>query len=296
MTFIKHLILIFVLLIAISNVVKSSNIVEFSAINNRVLLIHFDDGYVIHHKRGENRWSNTYAVVNELNIELAAKSSSYTITGDNNRIIGVSKIGRKSKATEIALKMDGNNHAKEHWVYLYLDQAIEPGETITLKTTLADNNNTFKFNFDIKSSRSEAIHVNQIGYTSNVGAKYAYVSQWAGDMGSIDFSAYEGKAFYLLNTHTGKREFKGKLAFRSTRFLKETIVRDDTPNGNYSASDVWECDFSSFKPRRNTEYRIAIEGIGCSFPFMIGHDVLRPTFNTMLRNLYHHRSGIELKP
>ena len=39
---------------------------------------------------------------------------------------------------------------------------------------------------------------------------------------------------------------------------------------------------------------VAVEGIGCSFPFRIDADVYREAFRTVARGLYHNRSGIAL--
>ncbi len=56
---------------------------------------------------------------------------------------------------------------------------------------------------------------------------------------------------------------------------------------------MYECDFSGF----NTpgEYILAVEGIGCSFPFKIQDDIYRLPFYTSIRGLYHNRSGIALE-
>src|SRR5665811_2041222 len=46
---------------------------------------------------------------------------------------------------------------------------------------------------------------------------------------------------------------------------------------------------------RDREYILAVEGVGCSFPFKIENDIYRLPFYTSVRGLYHNRSGIELK-
>jgi hypothetical protein len=56
---------------------------------------------------------------------------------------------------------------------------------------------------------------------------------------------------------------------------------------------LYECDFSTFAtPGR---YRVAVEGVGASFPFRVDADVYREAFRTVARGLYHNRSGIALE-
>ena len=70
-------------------------------------------------------------------------------------------------------------------------------------------------------------------------------------------------------------------------------MSDSPPFGNFLGCDVWECDFSAFD--RPGSYVVAVEGIGCSWPFRIDADVYRSAFVTVARALYHNRSGIALQ-
>jgi hypothetical protein len=115
-----------------------------------------------------------------------------------------------------------------------------------------------------------------------------------GDQGGLDLKPYEGHAFHLVDQATGQTAFSGKLAFRMSAHQPETFQENDSPpDGNFLKADVYECDFSSFRrPGRNV---LAVEGIGCSFPFSVGADVYRQAFRTVARGLYHNRSGIALE-
>ena len=61
---------------------------------------------------------------------------------------------------------------------------------------------------------------------------------------------------------------------------------------NFLGAEVWQCDFGAFA--RPGRYVIAVEGVGCSFPFRIDPDVYREAFRVTCRGLYHNRSGIAL--
>jgi endoglucanase len=67
----------------------------------------------------------------------------------------------------------------------------------------------------------------------------------------------------------------------------------ETPNGSFLCAEVWQCDFSGFSTAGR--YVVAVDGVGCSFPFTIDADAYREAFRVACRGLYHNRSGIALK-
>ncbi len=135
--------------------------------------------------------------------------------------------------------------------------------------------------------------MNLLGYVPAAPEKFAYAFHWMGDKGSLDLKPYAGHAFHLIDQATGKSAFDGKLTFRMPATEQETFHKADSPpNGNFLDADVYQCDFSSFD--RPGRYVVAIDGIGCSFPFSIGADVYRQAFDVVCKGLYHNRSGIAL--
>ncbi|MBA4410037.1 MAG: glycoside hydrolase family 9 protein [Bacteroidota bacterium] len=302
----KRFALLFVLLLVFKCNLKSSDLVEVLPLTNQILMLHFDDGYAVYHKKGQLR-ANEKVIVELLNTTEAVKSLNYLLksTDDANYVAGIkpNDVGRKTKGTEFTWLCQSwangcvntsPDHVEDHWIYLYLAQAMQPGKTYTLETgSLAKNGSQWTFTFDEKKLRSEAIHVNQIGYNPEATEKYAYVYHWAGDKGGINLSAFSGKNFHLLNLQTDQFVFTGKLTFRKSKTNAETGQATETPSANFSAADVYECNFSSFK--EPGDYKIVVEGIGSSFPFRIASDLYRDVFYTTIRGLYHNRSGIELK-
>ena len=148
--------------------------------------------------------------------------------------------------------------------------------------------------FDEAKARSEAVHVNLLGYVPRAPQKFGYVCHWLGDQGGLELRAYAGRAFHLIEQSKGKAVFSGTLAFRAPATQPETFHKSDSPpDGNFLKADVYECDFSSF--RQPGKYVLSVEGIGCSFPFSVEADVYREAFRTVARGLYHNRSGIALE-
>ena len=271
-------------------------------------MLHFDEGHVIHHKRGMAR-SDERVIVHPLDAAAASRPASYRISSTDDpfyarpRIPG--SISRKSKGTDFAWFADrwenGHavntrpDHAKEHWLYLRLAAPLVRGKTYTIDTgKLASNGQRWTLCFDEQRVRSEAVHVNLLGYVPTAPSKYAYVYSWMGDGGGLNPRAYAGRPFRLIDQNTGRPAFTGKLAFRASASQQETLHKTDSPpDGNFLKADVYECDFSSFQ--QPGVYRLSVEGIGASFPFRLDADVYREAFHAVARGLYHNRGGIALE-
>jgi endoglucanase len=288
------------------SLLHATQIVSVRAIHQQLLVVHFDDGYVIHHQVGQPRSMET-AVVTPLDITAATLTSQFTISSgdDPNYPMGVQplQLARKSKGTEftwLCEGWDGNcvntspDHSKEHWVYLTLPTALQSGKTYTLNTgNLATNGGNWTFTFTEFNLRSDAIHVNQLGYHPDASSKYGYLYHWAGDAGGVDFGAWNGQPFHLYNVNSGQIAFSSVLEFRKSANNQETFQYNNTPNDNFIGADVYECDFSDYTV--SGEYRLVIPGVGCSFDFSISGNAYGDAYYHAVRSLYHNRSGIALE-
>jgi hypothetical protein len=271
-------------------------------------MLHFNEGHVIHHQRGQSR-SDEKVIISPLDTEAASRPFTYSVRSPDDEHYSKAQaplqVGRKSKGTDFAWFVDKweNGHAvntrpdhtKEHWIYLFIPEPLRRGKTYLVGTeSLASNGSEWKFVFDESKCRSEAIHVNLIGYVPSAPQKFGCVYHWLGDKGGLDLKSYEAKAFTLIDLSTKKAMFMGKLKFRMPATQPETFHKTDSPpDGNFLKADVYECDFSAFS--QPGKYVLSVEGIGCSFPFSVSSDVYREAFRTLARGLYHNRSGIALE-
>ncbi|NJM16780.1 MAG: hypothetical protein HC896_16675 [Bacteroidales bacterium] len=186
--------------LAIAGTCFSSDIIEVLPLTNKVIMLHFDDGSVI--------YPNTLTV-DRLDIATASLAASYTITSnDVNYSGGVNptNVGRKTKGTEFVKDVPwdvdtgssnptGKPWASEHFIYLVLEHALKADTLYTINTgSLAANGSNFSFVYSTKGLRSEAVHVNTLGYAANA-PKYGYVYHWMGDLGGLNVSAYAGNTF-----------------------------------------------------------------------------------------------------
>ena len=282
----------------------ASDIVEAVFITNRIILVHFDDGSVKHHTAGQSIFADVLTD-NPLNLTNAMNKMNYQLQSFEDANYAVAKnpdsLGRKTKATEFSLPSffpTTKNYAFEHWVYLFLPTPMINGKKYRLTTgSLASKTNTFTLEFNDWQKRSEAVHVNIIGYTPLAAKKYGYIYYWLGDKNGLKLESYVKKPdntpvpFYLLRNNNNSIAFTGNIIFRKG-VVNETKQDDAGITGSYIGAEVYECEFSSF----NTpgKYRLVVPGIGCSFPFEIKKDIYRQVYKKVAKGVYQQRSGITL--
>ncbi|MEM1126279.1 MAG: glycoside hydrolase family 9 protein [Bacteroidota bacterium] len=269
---------------------RASDLVAVQPVNDRILMVHLDDGYLdysAHDRLGGS--GREAAVVNTpLDVALAEQLGSYILRSadDTSYAEGLSplQVGRKSKTVEMPHWPPGA-YVYEHWLYLVWPQPLKSGQTYTLDLDRIVPGASATFTYSAQTMRSEAVHVNQVGYAADAPLKVGYVFHYMGSLGPADFSAYEGQPCSLNHVETGHVAFESRLTFRGAN-------TEDSLHGEYWVdSDVWSCDFSAFKTPG--EYQLVVEGVGHSFPFKIGPDVYEGPYTIALRGLYHQRSGPE---
>jgi endoglucanase len=214
------------------------------------------------------------------------KPSNYAITSTDDASYTASKtplhIKQKRKIKNQNAKGTPATYGTclELWISLQLPSGLASQKTYTVKMTHPSvvaniGKAEMTFVFDENKMYSEAVQVNTVGYAT-WGKKYGYVSQWLGEMGTLAYQ--NGTQFSLINTSTGQPVFSGTLNERTGG------------TGVYKRR-IWEADFSSFTTAGM--YRLAVKGVGCSYPFEIHKDAYRTAFHAVARGLFHQRSGIE---
>jgi hypothetical protein len=119
------------LLLWITPPAAASELVDLQPLTERILMLHFNDGHVQHHQRGEPRTAEK-VFTDPLDIVAASRPETYAIASPDDLAYLEKKfpksVGRKSKGTDFAWFVDKweNGHAvnsrpdhtKEHWLYL----------------------------------------------------------------------------------------------------------------------------------------------------------------------------------
>lgn len=293
--------------LAFPTTAPASDIQAVWPVTNQILMVHLDDGYVIHHKKGQKRNEET-VVVDPLNTTLASQPASWRLRSTGDPAYATARtpvhVGRKSKGTDFAWFVDQYvdgmtintrpDHAKEHWIFLTLPSPLQNGKTYTLNTgTLAKNGANWTFTYDPTKSQSEAVRVNTLGYTPDSPRKSGFIWMWMGDRGGLDVAPLAGRTFWLVNPTNGAKVFTGQVRLGARANQPETgHPTDSPPYGNFLGADVAQCDFTAFTTPGT--YVLAVDGVGRSFPFRIDPDVYRDAYFHTARALYHNRSGIAL--
>ena len=257
--------------------------------NGRQLILR-RDGREIGWLIGPNRDQLVYyeqLVGDPLLLDLADDVAQFQVTSADGTSLTPTAVHRKSQPTDWAQPSRG--FAMRHDLYLKLPQPLKAGQTYTVAVgDLNVQQPTIELAFDPLKVRSHAVHVNQIGYRPDDQPKRSFLSCWLGNGGALSYP--DGLAFHVVDQATGNSVFDGQVELAVAATAEEKMWRKD----NFSKTDVCRMDFGAVQtPGR---YRVAVDGVGCSYPFEIGPDVWERAFVTQMKGLYNNRSGIELGP
>ena len=252
---------------------QSRSALEYtSVISDNCVMLQFSDGYIeycnyLREGRGYDIYHNF-----PLNEDNAMSVGNYSITCADDANYASAQypvsIDRKTKGDGITKNLEV---IEAHSIYLNLPYPLKENKTYTI-TINSENLNCDKSSITIKTDglqRTDAIHVNQLGFMPDSNAKYAYVSSWNGSGGAANLGWYAGKIFNIINISKGYQVvYTGTIKKRTSYTDIETL--QTMYNQNLSMSDVYECDFSSYKEDTgNDQLIVSIPGIGCSYPFEI---------------------------
>ncbi len=192
----------------------------------------------------------------------------------------VSKVVRATKPIDTA--HDGRGEA--------VDFAVRHRMTLTLSTPLlADTEysltspigTTTEFTIDDRSSRSPAVHANQVGFRPGDTSKRAFVTA------PIGSDAFDDVAFVVVDAAApgATPVFDGRASRQATG------SEGEAGKGDVTGLSVWALDFSAVsQPGR---YKVCVDGIGCSESFSIDENTTwMRAATTVARGLYLQRSGI----
>jgi|GEM_PF-534812 len=292
-------------LIIISTEAFAAKLVEIKVIDKDFVMIYFKDGDVNFVDdglggtafTGDHDTANNYKVTygtalnttNAVNtgnwVIKCAADSNYGTAGQN-----PSNCYRKSKLNGMA-EMDWSgsdfiyDYTTEHTIYMRLPYPMGQGKTYTIEINANTNSDVLSrgLTFDIFSSRSEAVHVNLVGYLADSSVKAVDLFIWMGDGLARDYSTFVGKKAYIYNVDTTASQQVGTVQFWMAS------SNNDVGWYNFSMSDVWRADFTGFNTPGT--YRIAIEGVGCSEDFEIKNDAYFEPFRVSTLGYFYMRIG-----
>jgi len=295
---------VYLLSIQLLNATKLSTV---EIIDKGVILVSFIDGDVLF--RDDAKGPSAYLSMNDvtensavyygapLNVDAAAIVSSWKIRSTDDPAYG--NAGRSPQVCYRKSKINGQAQLErnettvndyyhyempmQHHIFLVLPSPLKDNCTysVEIDPKTETDKTTANVKFDIFNSRSEAIHVNIVGYSTTPVVKSADVYVWMGDGNGRDYASFAGNKVYLYNIDTKAKSEVGKL-----EFWKENQWE---VKHNFTQSDVWIADFhTNVMPGK---YRIAIEGIGCSDDFEIKKAIYKTPYDVSVRGYYYMRIG-----
>jgi hypothetical protein len=181
-------------------------------------------------------------------------------------------------------------------VYLKLARPLKSGAVVSVR---GGERCTGTLSFDEEATVCWSLKVNQVGYRPGDPSNRAYLGMWLPGIGPLDFSAYEGKPFFVRRylpgekwnegRATGKAVLEGTIALRR-RFDQQEVTREG--GSNATGEDVYEMDLS--KLSSPGDFCIQIPGLGRSWPFRVGPNVFGEAYFTTMKGLFTQRCGMAL--
>ncbi|MEM9883149.1 MAG: glycoside hydrolase family 9 protein [Planctomycetota bacterium] len=216
---------------------------------------------------------------------LVDRPEGYTVSIDGQTPRPPVAVYRKSKPFNMT--HPDRRAAMEHRVILRLPEPMSVGADCVVGLPGVNTRQaSITYRHEPRTTRSDAVHVSQIGFAPGDPYKVALLSSWLGTGGG---HRYNVTRFELLDD-SGRTVLEGPIQ----------LVKDDgepeqlRETRDYTQTAVYALDFSAFdEPGR---YRVLVPGVGTSGTFTIGHDAWRSAFGTGMRGLLHHRSGVALGP
>ncbi len=270
----------------------AARLTSISVLDRDYVVVQISDGDVVHNESPVSETVTRYTPA--LDTGAAMSTGSWTITSSQDASYGGA--GRQPTVVYRKTKLSGHGQMEwtgsdfryeytyQHWIFLRLPTPLQQGMSYTVTAAPATNASpaSGSVTFDVFSSRSEAVHVNLVGYITASDHKAADLYAWLGNGGARDYTSFEGNTVYLYNVATAQATPVGMVTFWK-------------PSGsdvfwyNLTRSPVWNADFTSFTTPGT--YRLAIEGVGASQDFTIASNVYANPFRVSLRGFYYMRIG-----
>lgn len=281
-----------VLFCAAAAPLHAAKLTSVGVLDRDYLVVRVSDGDVTHNESPVSETISRYTP--ELNTSAAGAAANWTIRSTQDAAYG--SAGRQPSGVFRKSKLSGHGQMEwtgsdfryeytyEHWLFLRLPSPLQQGATYTVTAAAATNASPTSGSvaFDLYSTRSEALHVNLVGYVAATDHKAADLYAWLGSGGARDYSSFEGNTVYLYNVATAQATPVGSVSFWKPS-------GPDVFNWNLTRSAVWNADFPG--PLSPGTYRLAVEGVGASQDFTVANDVYANPFRVSLRGFYYMRIG-----
>jgi uncharacterized membrane protein YgcG len=267
---------------------RAAKLVSVGVLDRDYLVVQVLDGEVAHEPEKVTRYTP------ELSTTAATLVTSWTVTSTADA--GYAGAGKNPTAISRKTKMSGQSqgawvssdysyeYTYQHSIYLKLPASLQQGSAYTLGIAAATNldKTSVPFAFDVYSNRSEAVHVNLVGYTPEAAHKSADLYHWMGDGGARDYTSFVGNKVYVYDVTNKQSTQVGTVAFWKPSGT-------DVGGYNIFRSSVWTADLSTITAPGT--YRLVVDGVGASQDFQIAPGIYADPFRVAVRGYFYMRMG-----
>ncbi|MCC6489377.1 MAG: Ig-like domain-containing protein [Candidatus Hydrogenedentes bacterium] len=176
----------------------------------------------------------------------------------------------------------------DHRIFLVLASPVGSRDVLSV---LGPLDTSIVVPFSDQYLETPVIQVNQVGYSPRATERYAYVSGWMGNGGSLDLSTFPAQAKVLIDP--------------ANPLTPRTVALNNLPLNNRTAAGqvdgdsgtpVKDIDLSSLPAAEGTVYRVQVPGVGVSWPTQVSEAAVQKAFYVVGRGMYLNRWGRDLKP
>jgi len=272
--------------------VEAAKLLSVEVLDRDYLVVHVSDGDVVHNENAGGEAVNRYDPA--LATAAAATIANWTVKSSQDS--AYSGAGQHPTSAYRKTKLSGQGQMEwvgsdfryeytyQHWIYLRLPTSMQQGMSYTLEINSTTSIDTLSASvtFDIYNSRSEAVHVNIVGYMPDTPIKAADLYHWMGDGGARDYSSFEGNPVYVYDLATDTAQTVGEVTYWKPS-------GGDIFGYNLMRSAVWNVDFSSVTTPG--VYRLVVDGVGCSQDFALASSIYALPFAVTVRGFFYMRLG-----
>ncbi|MDZ4221386.1 MAG: hypothetical protein U1C18_00765, partial [Patescibacteria group bacterium] len=173
----------------------------------------------------------------------------------------------------------------DHRIFLKLSEPIGNRDMLSISGPAGLS---FLLPFSDLYLETPVIQLNQVSYNPRATSRWAYVSGWMGDGGSLSLSNFPETADIL-------EESKSDMGSRRT--VVAGIPLAGRANSDADAgTQVGEIDLSGVPESNNAVYRVRIPGVGVSWQTRVSEEASNRAYITIIRGLFHNRWGGDLSP
>jgi endoglucanase len=217
------------------------------------------------------------------------QSGTWTVTRSNGTAIPVTKVSRQSLPISAPSYQVGWGKSysdtiidADHRIFLTLGQNLGGPDLLTVKGPGV----SFLLPFSDRYLETPVVQLNQVGYNPRATERYAYVSGWMGDGGSLPLSGFPGTADVLAEP---ARSSDPRTTLRAGLAITQRSASDTDAGG-----EVRQINLSSVPAGEGVRLRIRIPGVGVSWPTQVSEIAVFKAFFTVERGLFLNRWGSDI--